>query len=146
MCLFLILKPETDTMNSMTTMQKYAEVASINGNTLKSMYDLTLTASEAVFSLNTGFSRSVAECVAAPAGSLDVTAQIGLQAAQLERTSVYLRDLCDIVTRTQTEVFKVGTLGAEEAAKLAKAELDELISAWPVANLKFLDVRGLVAR
>jgi len=75
-----------------------------------------------------------------------VTAQIGLQAAQLERTSVYLRDLCDIVTRTQTEVFKVGTLGAEEAAKLAKAELDELISAWPVANLKFLDVRGLVAR
>jgi len=73
LCLFLILKPETDTMNSMTTMQKYAEVASINGNTLKSMYDLTLTASEAVFSLNTGFARSVAECVAAPAGSLDVT-------------------------------------------------------------------------
>ena len=130
----------------MTAVQKYAEVASINGDTLKSMYDLTLTASQALFSLNTGFARSVAECVAGPAGSLDVTAQLGLQAAQLERTSVYWRDLCDIVTRTQTEVFKVGTLGAEEAAKLAQAELDVLISAWPVAHLKFLDVRSLIER
>lgn len=133
-------------MTSMTAVQKYAEVASINGDTLKSMYDLTLTATEAMFSLNTGYARSVAECVAGPAGSLDVTAQIGLQAAQLERTSVYLRDLCDIVTRTQTEIFKVGTSGAEEAAKLAQAELDVLISAWPVAHLKFLDVRDLVKR
>ena len=133
-------------MTSMTAVQKYAEVASINGDTLKSMYDLTLTATEAVFSLNTGFARSVAECVAGPTGNLDVTAQIGLQAAQLERTSVYLRDLCDIVTRTQTEIFKVGTSGAEEAAKLAQAELDVLISAWPVAHLKFLDVRDLVKR
>ncbi len=133
-------------MTSMTAVQKYAEVASINGDTLKSMYDLTLTASQALFSLNTGFARSVAECVAGPAGSLDVTTQLGLQAAQLERTSVYLRDLCDIVTRTQTEVFKVGTLGAEEAAKLAQAELDVLISAWPVAHLKFLDVRSLIER
>ena len=146
MCPFPSLKPEINTMTSMTAVQKYAEVASINGDTLKSMYDLSLTASPALFSLNTGFARSVAECVAGPAGSLDVTAQLGLQAAQLERTSVYLRDLCDIVTRTQTEVFKVGTLGAEEAAKLAQAELDVLISAWPVAHLKFLDVRSLIER
>ncbi len=126
-------------MNSITHLQKIAEAASANGDAFKSIYDVTLKASEQLFTLNNDFFRSLLEGSTTAKTSLEPHELFNAYAKQLERVSEYFREASDIGSQTQVEVFKVGTQSAEEVTRVFFAQMEALFKSFPADQAHFSD-------
>ncbi len=127
-------------MNSIAKLQRFAEAASANGDAFKSIYDVTLAASQQIFALNNDFFQSFVEGCTVPKSSPDTHELVSMYAQGLERTSAYCRDISDICSKTQVEVFKASSLSADEAAKFFFAEIETLLQSLPVDQSPFSEM------
>lgn len=139
-CNFIFSSYENQKMSSTMNLQKFAEAASANSDAFKSIYDLTLSATQQVFSLNSDLIRSFTESQAFPKNAADFREQASAQAQNFERFSEYFRNVTDIFTKTQVEVFKLGSQNAEEVAKILSADLETLFKSFPVDSSRFAEV------
>lgn len=127
-------------MNSIAKLQRFAEAASANGDAFKSVYDVTLTATQQIFSLNNDFFQSCVEACTVPQSSLGMHELVDGYAQSVERASAYFRDVSEICSKTQVEVFKASTLSADEAAKFFFAEIEILFQSLPAGQSPFSEV------
>lgn len=127
-------------MNSIAKLQRFAEAASANGDAFKSIYEVTLSATQEIFSLNNDYFRSFVEGCASPEGRLDGSELVSAYAQGLERASAYCRDVSEVCSKTQVALFKAGSLSADEAAKLFFAELETLYQALPMDQSQFSEM------
>lgn len=127
-------------MSSTFNLQKFAEAASSNSDAFKSIYDVTLAAAQQVFSLNSDLVRSFSDGQTFCRSGLDFRDQTITQTQVLERYSEYFRDLTDILTRTQVEVFKLGSQNADEVIKILSADLDTLFKSFPADSSRYAEM------
>jgi hypothetical protein len=127
-------------MSSIAKLQRFAEAASANGDAFKSIYDVTLAASQQIFALNNDFFQSFVAGCTVPKSSLDAHELVNTYAQGLERASAYCRDLSDICSKTQVEVFKAGSLSADEATKFFFAEIERLFQSLPMDQSPFSEM------
>lgn len=127
-------------MSSTINLQKFAEAASANSDAFKSIYDVALSASQQVFSLNSDLIRSFTEGQAFPGNVADFREQATAQAQNLERFSEYFRNLTEVLTKTQVEVFKLGSQNAEEVTRILSADIETLFKSFPVDSSRLAEV------
>jgi hypothetical protein len=127
-------------MTTNVAMQKLAEAASVNGEAFKSIYDITLNASQQMLTLNNDYFRSFAEGFTVPKNGLGLSEQLSAQTQGVERASEYLREISEIFTHTQAEVFKLGSQNADEVTKILFADLEMLLKPFPVDQSTLAEV------
>ncbi|KAB2970288.1 phasin family protein [Zoogloea sp.] len=124
-------------MSSINHLQKIAESATANGAVFKSIYEISLNAAEKIFSRNCELAREFTEAVAHRKDGLDFGDLAGVYAQYFERSGGYLSEIGAICSSTQAEVFKVGTLSAEEIAKKFIAQFEGMLQLHPVDDSRF---------
>lgn len=124
-------------MSSIAHLQDIAESATANGAVFKSIYEISLSAAEKIFSRNCEFVREFSEAAAHRKDGLDLGDLAGTYAQYLERSSEYFSEIGAICSTTQAEVFKVGTLSAEELAKKFITEFEAMLQRSPVDSSRF---------
>lgn len=96
-------------MNTIDYMQKFTQAASDNGEALKSIFDLSLRATQQMVALNGDFVRTFSGAGAESANVLDFDAQVSAQAQRLERSTEYFRDMNELCINTQAEIVRQST-------------------------------------
>jgi len=127
-------------MNSISYIEKASEAATANGEAFKSMFEISLGATQKLFELNGELVRSFVQRDGSSSGDFDFRNQIDLHKRHLERTSEYLRDINDICLSTQAEITKLNTQRADIVMKTLSTQLDELAKTNPLDATGFSEM------
>lgn len=116
-------------MNTIDYMQKFTQAASDNSEAFKSIFDLSLRATQQMVALNGNFVRNFAGAAADPAKLLDFDAQVSAQAQRLERSTEYLRDMNELCINTQAEIVRQSTQRMREVMDESAEQFASVFSA-----------------
>jgi len=127
-------------MNSISYLEKASEAATANGEAFKTMFEVSLGATQKLFELNGELVRSFVQRDGSSPADFDFRNQIDLHKRHLERTSEYLRDVNDICLSTQAEITKLNTQHADNVIKTISSQLDELAKTNPLDATAFSEM------
>lgn len=129
-------------MTTFNSLDKFTEIATANGNTLKSAVEIGLNATEQIFALQLNTLRTIsAGSVSAAEGNPaeQIAAQLKVPGKTLEQITDYLRNLGDILTRTQGEFARLHGERYSEAVESFKQLLDGLAKSGPNGSAEFVN-------
>ena len=127
-------------MNFNETLQRFAEVAAVNGDAFKSIYGVALNTTERVYSLNTDYARSMLQRLSPGEASTDFPEQVRQQLRQFEQVGSYFRDISEIFVASQAEALTLSSANAEEFARWLAAELEKQFLEVPKGQSAYSEV------
>lgn len=130
-------------MSSVIPLQeKMSEVAVVNGDALRSMVEVALSASEQLLALNLSMVRSLAARAAElPEGSMleQMTAQFNVPVRGFEVASDYLRDASTICFRSQAEVARIDARRVGDVTRVVKSLLEGVAKSGPKGSQEVVE-------
>lgn len=130
-------------MSSITPIQeKLSEVATTNGNAIKTILDVTLNTSEQLIALNLNLARSCSASAVPPVeGDLrdQMTAQLNSPARALEIFTDYLRNASGICVRAQSEIARIDAERVNKLTQSVNALLEGAAKSSPKGSVEVID-------
>lgn len=124
------------------SLQKLSAVAELNGAALKSMVEIALDTSEAMFELNLSVARALSETgrESLVAGLRDPSeAGAHTHTHAIDLGSEYVRNLNDILSRAQAQITRVQVEQMNDLSRSLKALVEGLASDRPAGGAEMLE-------
>lgn len=130
-------------MSSVIPLQeRLSEVAVTNGDALRSMVEVALSASEQLLALNLSMVRAIAaQAAELPEGSVfeQMTARFNAPVRGFEAAGEYMRDASGICFRSQAEIARIDARRVGELTRVAKSLLDGVAKSGPKGSQEVVE-------